>query len=323
MYKKTLLALAVCGFTGAALAQSSVTLYGLADVGIGKAKVDGDTKAHMLSGSTMNNYVSRLGVRGSEDLGGGLKAGFTLETGLSLADGGTMTGGNGGGFWGRQADLWIGGPWGSFKMGRSYSPADSALWTWDLTGLANYNIVENMFLDAGTDYRNNSQFSYRTPNWGGLSAELAYVFKTDHADRSGAPDQRSKWDLNLIYSQGPIGVALDVNKLSGQRANWALGGKYSTGAWAVAASYVDARTLERGDGSFGQRRGFTLGGQVKSGAFTATLDFGRDLKNSAGREYTNALLEGKYAFSKSTMAYAAVLRIDGTTNYGAGLQHRF
>ncbi|MCD6662617.1 MAG: porin [Comamonas sp.] len=320
---KTLLMLAACGFCGAALAQSSVTLYGIADAGIGKARVDGDTRTHLLSGSTMNNLVSRLGVRGTEDLGGGLKAGFTFETGLSLHDGATLTSGNGGGFWGRQADLWMGGGWGTLRLGRGYSPADSALWTWDLTGLANYNVVENMFLDAGTDYRNSSQISYKTPSFNGWSAQIAHVLKADHHDRSGTPDQRGKWDINVIYAQGPIGVALDVNKLSGQRANYALGGKYDVGPWAVAASFVNARTLEHGDGSFGQRRGFTLGAQVRSGAFTATLDLGRDLKNSAGRKYTNALLEGRYTLSKRTMAYAAVLRIDGGTSYGLGVQQRF
>lgn len=321
---KTLLALAICSFSGAALAQSSVTLYGLVDAGIGKAKVDGQTGVQLISGSTMNNYVSRMGVRGTEDLGGGTRVGFTLETGFSVGDGSIMTGGNGGGFWGRQADLWVAGGWGTLKMGRSYSPADSASWTWDLTGLANYNIVENMFIDAGTDYRNNSQISYKTPDFNGLSAELAHVLKANHVDRSGAPDNRGKWDLNVIYAKGPVGVALDINKLSGQRANYALGGKYDFGAWALAASFVNARTLEFSNGSFGQRRGFTLGAQVRSGAFTATLDLGRDLRNTtAGRKYTNALLEGKYALSKRTMAYAAVLRIDGSTNYGIGMQHRF
>lgn len=321
--QKHWIALALIGTSAAAFGQSSVTLYGIADAGIGKARIDGDTKANLISGSTMNNLVSRIGVRGVEDLGGGLKVGFAFETGLTLEDGSTYSGGNGGGFWGREANLWLGGPWGTFKMGRAYAPADLAAWAWDLTGLANYNVVENMFLDVGTDYRNNSQFSYRTPKWGGLSAELAYVLRHDHVDRSGAPDGRSKWDLNLIYASGPLSAAFDINKLSGQKANYALGAKYDFGGFAVAGSFVDARTLERGDGSFGKRRGFTLGAQARWDAFALTLDLGRDTRNSAGKKYTNGLLEAKYHLSKRTRLYAAYLRLDGLNNYGLGLQHSF
>lgn len=322
--KKHAFALAVLGFSGAVLAQSSVTLYGIADAGIGKAKIDGDTKVNMISGSTMNNAVSRLGVRGTEDLGGGLKVGFAFETGLTLEDGSTYSGGNGGGFWGREANLWIGGDWGTFRMGRAYSPADSALWAWDLTGLANYNIVENMFVDAGTDYRNNSQFSYKTPDMGGLSAEIAYVFKADHTDRSGAPDNRSKWDINLIYANGPISAALDVNKLKGKKANYSLGGRYSFGQFAVAASYTNARSLELAGGGFSERRGFTLGAQARFDLMTVTLDLGRDTKNLIGaKKYTNGLLEAKYNLSKRTLLYAAYLRMDGTNNYSVGLKHSF
>lgn len=322
--KKHVFALAVLGLSGAALAQSSVTLYGIADAGIGKAKIDGDTKVNMISGSTLNNAVSRLGVRGTEDLGGGLKVGFAFETGLTLEDGTTYSGGNGGGFWGREANLWIGGDWGTFRMGRAYSPADSALWAWDLTGLANYNIVENMFVDAGTDYRNNSQLSYKTPNLGGLSAEIAYVFKADHTDRSGTPDNRSKWDINLIYANGPISAALDVNKLKGKKANYSLGGRYSFGQFAVAASYTNARSLELAGGGFGERRGFTLGAQARFDLLTVTLDLGRDTKNLIGaKKYTNGLLEAKYNLSKRTLLYAAYLRMDGSNNYGVGLKHSF
>ena len=106
--KKSLIALAVLGFAGAAMAQSSVTLYGVADAGVGKIKSqtydpitgtlggnnDRSDKTEFISASTMNNGTSRLGVRGVEDLGGGLKAGFNFETGIDLDDGSQASSGN-------------------------------------------------------------------------------------------------------------------------------------------------------------------------------------------------------------------------------------
>ncbi|HRM55606.1 MAG TPA: porin, partial [Ottowia sp.] len=125
--KKSLIALAVLGLSGAAMAQSSVTLYGVADAGIGKIEAgsglaaplnDASDKTEFISGSMMNNGTSRLGVRGVEDLGGGLKAGFQFETGLDLDNGGSS-----GAFWSRQANIWLGGNWGTVKLGRQFTPS--------------------------------------------------------------------------------------------------------------------------------------------------------------------------------------------------------
>ena len=75
--KKSLIALAVLGASGFAMAQSSVTLYGVADGGIGKAP--GGKTGFVSSNSYTNNGASRVGLKGVEDLGGGLKAGFNFE----------------------------------------------------------------------------------------------------------------------------------------------------------------------------------------------------------------------------------------------------
>lgn len=83
--KKNLPALAVLTLLcGAAYAQSSVTLYGVADVGIGK--VSGQ-KTGMISGTDINHTTSYIGFRGIEDLGGGLKAGFKLEQYINMENG--------------------------------------------------------------------------------------------------------------------------------------------------------------------------------------------------------------------------------------------
>ena len=322
--KKSLIALAVLGASGVAMAQSSVTLYGVADAGVGKIKSqtydpitgtlggnnDRSDKTEFISGSTMNNGNSRIGVRGVEDLGGGLKAGFNFESGLDLDDGANL--GSGGGFWGRAANLWLGGNWGTFKMGRTLNPTFYGLATWELTGTANYSVIANTYNWAGGGPRNNSQLSYRTPVMGGFSAEIGYILKADNADRA-------KVDLNVMYTNGPIGVAVTANKVKGISTNWSVGGKYSFSNFALAASYTDANNLANA-----RRRGFGIGGTATFGAFALTVDLTRDTKNEwTGKKYTNGVVEAKYALSKRTFVYGAFLRLDDTNNYGIGVRHNF
>ena len=315
--KKSLIALAVLGASGVAMAQSSVTLYGVADAGVGKIEAgapagnDATDKTQFISGSLMNNGMSRIGVRGVEDLGGGLKAGFNFESGLDLDDGANL--GSGGGFWGRAANLWLGGNWGTFKMGRTLNPTFYGITAWELTGAANYSVVANTYNFAGGGAWNNSQLSYRTPVMGGgFSAEIGYILKADNANRA-------KVDLNVMYANGPIGVAVTANKVKGISTNWSVGGKYSFSNFALAASYTDANNLANA-----RRRGFGIGGTATFGAASLTLDLTRDTKNEwTGKKYTNGLVEAKYALSKRTFVYGAYLRLDGDNNYGIGVRHNF
>ena len=230
--KKSLIALAVLGLSGAAMAQSSVTLYGVADAGIGKIEAgsglanpanDASDKTEFISGSMMNNGTSRLGVRGVEDLGGGLKAGFQFETGLDLDDGGSS-----GAFWSRQANIWLGGNWGTVKLGRQFTPSYLTTSTFELTGIANYSVLTNTYNYAGIGTRFNSAFSYATPSFGGFTGALAYVTKTDLATLKAA------YDLGLMYANGPIGVGVSVNKFSTSKTNYQAGAKYSFGNFALA-----------------------------------------------------------------------------------------
>jgi predicted porin len=122
--KRIIAITALAGLAVTALAQpapagSSVTIYGLADLGVEhltNVGAGGSSLTRMpgLTGS----LPSRLGFRGSEDLGGGLKAVFTLEMGLALDTGTLNQGGRG---FGRQAFVGLAGPWGAVTLGRNYS----------------------------------------------------------------------------------------------------------------------------------------------------------------------------------------------------------
>jgi len=338
--KKSLIALAVLSVSGVAMAQSSVTLYGVADAGIGKIKLnstaakpatDAHNKTEFISGgSTMSNGPSRVGVRGVEDLGGGLQVGFTFETGLNLNGGATE--GSGGGFWGRQANVSLISNWGTIKLGRQFTAGYNATAQYDLVGTANYNLQGLAYKYAGTNAaRTNSAFTYITPNFSGITGQLSYITKTDELDFLGV--NKASWDAAVLYANGPIAGALDVNKTANSRTNFLVGGKYNFGNFIVAASYTQASNYQ----TKLRRRGFGIGGTALFGPFSVTLDVMRDTKNEWGpKKYTNALVEVKYNLSKRTFLYGVYLRGDGdydraagvvthgsTNNYSLGIRHNF
>ncbi len=301
--------------SGVAMAQSSVTLFGIADVGLGKVEYlapasDANAKkVQMRSGTLVNNATSHVGVRGVEDLGGGLKAGFNFETNLNLEDGNNMP--SGGGFWGRSARLYLEGPWGEVELGRTYAPSFLAMINWQLTRAANYSVVGWTYDWGGAGVRNSSLIGYKTPTFGNFHARLGYVMKADNGGLA-------RWDTALNYAGGPLVAALTVNKTQNAKVAYSLGGQYRFGNFALAASYNQAARAQL------VRRGVSLGAQAAFGAATVTFDVARDLKNEwVGKKYTNALLEGRYALSKRTFAYAAIVRLDGTNNYGLGVRHSF
>jgi predicted porin len=354
--KKSLITLAILVATsGAALAQSSITVYGIADIALGKAAAAGDSKVGAQSNSIVTNSNSRIGLTGKEDLGGGWSAGFRYEGSVNLATGAAGGGGPAGGpLFSRQATVSLhSNGLGTLKLGRAYAPGFDADAVWELTDEANYSVVANTYGFGSVPFpRNNAQLEYLTPSIAGFSAEVAYVPQADGGLLNGgygAANQTDRWDLDLAYQQGPVAVALDVNKADqtnsvdapgSDKTNYSLGGRYKFGQiFALAASYHHANMAQqwsngRADGAgavvFAKRYGYSLGGSATLGQFVLTLDLTRDTQNdlytdSLGnhKKYTNGLLEAKYNLSKRTFLYADYLRLDGTNNYSLGMLHSF
>ncbi|MDO5087048.1 MAG: porin, partial [Comamonadaceae bacterium] len=301
MNKKTLIALAALAAGSAALAQSSVTLYGVADLAVGKGE---GGKVNMLSGTIGNHSHSYIGLRGVEDMGGGLKAGFNFEQIINMESG--ATGGANTTTWQRAANVWLGGNWGRFQMGRATTPSYNAMLAWDLMGLPNYAPAYYSFGHVGGNGgdRNDSLFSYKTPVWGGFSAELGYIAKGDDTFHATAKD---KFDLGLTYVNGPLSAGVAYNKTKSHKANYGLGAKYNFGSFTLAASYQDSNNwgYPSTPGALGRVAGVTLGGMVNFGAMSVALDVVRQLKNEATlqnvvykqKKYTDGALELKYALS--------------------------
>ncbi|MDE5144470.1 porin, partial [Paenibacillus larvae] len=129
--KKSLIALAVLAASGAAMAQSSVTMFGIVDTGVtyvNHANAAGDSVYGLTSSGSA---TSRLGFRGTEDLGGGLKAGFWLE-GEIFGDNGNANGFN----FQRRSTISLMGNFGEVRMGRELTPSYSKVSGYDLFGQA-------------------------------------------------------------------------------------------------------------------------------------------------------------------------------------------
>ena len=332
--KKTLIALAAVAATGAAFAQSSVTLYGVADVAVGKANTAagaglsntiaatanptglglGNDKFQAIASNTLNNGTSRYGFRGVEDLGGGLKAGFNFEAGISLADGSANK--SGGEAFSRAANVSLMGGFGEIRAGRSLNASYYSVASWELTGAANYSVVANQFNYAGAGPRDTAQVMYRSPSFSGLTVDVATVLKGN--DAAATAGDQSKYDIAATYVAGPLAASLAYNKVSGATKNVAVGAKYNFGAFTVAGSFQDPA---------GVKKGFTVGVSAPVGPVTLTADIAR-ATNTADKN-TDFLLEAKYALSKRTFAYGVYMR-DGAvaggksvSAYSVGVRHNF
>jgi predicted porin len=361
--KKALLA-AVLGITaGAAMAQSSVTLYGAADVAVGKAPVIGDKKIGVQSNTIVTgNRGSLIGFKGKEDLGGGNWAGFLYEADINLGNGANEIYGRTtvppSGF-GRSAWLEIGGPWGAFTLGRNYTPNFTGQAVYLLSGWPRYSVVAAVYGYGGYAYpRNNAQIEYTTPTVAGFRAQVAYQMKGNNVVNGGdyptATDKADQWAGNITYVQGPMKAAATINKPSyvrdgrtnnaanstnASKPNWTIGGSYMFGKnFALSLSYnrtqgaqlwngtnVPGAGIKNGD----QRFGWELGAGFYAGPFTFIIDLTRDTKNQlylnnkAMGKKTNGLVDIRYALSKRTYFYADYLRLDGYNNYGLGIHHDF
>lgn len=288
--KKTLIALAALA-SSAAFAQSSVTLYGVADAGFGKVT---DQSGKLVSGDTLNNGTSRWGVRGTEDLGGGLKAGFNFEQGLNLTDGSISKAG--GGEFGRAAWVNLSGGFGDIRLGRSLTAAFYGVSAWELTGTANYSVVGNQFGYAAASARYSSQILYTSPSFSGFSFAIGHVLKGNNEDNSITA-------LNAIYKNGPLVASLAYSKAKSEEdGHKAIGARYSFGSFTLGGGIFDPE---------GDSKGFSLGGSVNAGPVILTLDVARDTEYKD----TDVLFEAKYPLSKRTFTYLSVLR-DGNKKAG-------
>lgn len=204
--QKKLIALAVAGLVSApAFAQSNVTIYGVIDVGIESAKFN-DADGNLTKMITSGNTTNRIGFKGSEDLGNGMKANFVLE-GQPSPDVGTHAAA----FWGRTATVGLSSSsWGSVNLGSQYTPWFSARATNDIFYTAgagsNYNF------EAG-DTRMSNSIRYDSVNMNGFTVSAMYgmgeagaAYNAQEGTTAATKKQGQSTGLWLNYANGPMAV---------------------------------------------------------------------------------------------------------------------
>ncbi len=197
--KKSWLAVAALGtLAGTAHAQSSVTLYGVVDAAVLFTNNQGGKQ-----NTTMQSPIpNRWGIKGTEDLGGGLSAIFQLENGFSVANG---TAGQGGLLFGRQAYVGLSDrQWGTLTAGRQYDIIADYLEPLTMNGLWGADFSHAGDIDNTDDaYRVNNSVKYASPSYGGLSFSGMYAF----GGVAGEFGQNSMFAVGANYSNGPFRAA--------------------------------------------------------------------------------------------------------------------
>jgi len=312
--KKIALVAAIAALAApAAFAQSSVTLWGRINTTVESQKVGAGDRSVVVA-----NNASRLGFKGQEDLGGGLKASFALEHGLN-SDNGAATGD----FWGREASVQLSGAFGAVRLGR-WTPG-SYFATADYISNHNHDTGSSEDkLYSGAGFTSKNKIGYFTPTVGGFSGEFA-VHAGEGVDKRGV-------DLSGNYDQGPLHLGAGFSK-QGSAKQFAVRGLYELGS-IVLGAYVqredtgtgknDSRTIARVSAMYvmGPSEFHVNVGGTKAGG--ASFNKGQN----GGKQYT---LGYNYNLSKRTKLYGYYTAVDSTeakkvndfSSLAAGIRHNF
>jgi predicted porin len=321
MIKRTI-ALAVLATlaSGAAFAQSSVTLYGRLNVTAEREKVGSEKAVYALEDNS-----SRLGLKGEEDLGGGLKAGFILEHGFDPTTGTATATAS---FWGRQSEAYLSSKFGMVRIGNFGSEAQLAVADW--VSMHNH--------DTGTSYdklnayvgANTNKVAYRTPGFvKGLTVEGSVA--------EGSATEKRSYDLAANYELGAIKLGAGYSK-KGDAKELGVRAIYEMGAYTFGA-YVQRDANDWTNPATktiiaGNRTSVRLAGMYTLGASEFHVNVGQAFKvgGLAGSKATQATLGYNYNLSKRTKVYGFYTRVnDGTakvygddfSSFAVGLRHNF
>jgi predicted porin len=316
--KKLPLAFAVlAAFAGTAAAQSNVTIYGLIDGGIEHQSGGTSGSVNKVTSGVQN--ASRIGFKGTEDLGGGLSALFTLENGFALDTGAALQGGL---LFGRQAFVGLKGDFGAVTLGRQYTPIFTSLcgvidpFACGLAGNAANLMSQGGTASTGGGPRTNNAIKYAAPVMSGVLAEVTYGL----GEVAGSNSASRTVGGQVGYTAGPIVVRLAHNSVNNATSTTkskvtTLGAKYDFGMAAVHFAYAINKDAVAGNTSVAQAdtRDAMLGVSVPFGASTFLASYIRKSDRTTANNDANQFALGyTYALSKRTNLYTSYARIDNT-----------
>lgn len=347
--KKTLIALAALAATGAAFAQSSVTLYGRLDVGyansvITETQTGKTNEARAIGGANNGLATSYWGIKGSEDLGGGLKANFNLEQDVGVAGGTVGSGFN------RISTVGLEGGFGSLNIGRYYTPFylnqkvgdvndASGFTTFSLTS---YSVVNGAALttpavltaitsplDGKAPETRGNGIHYATPNFSGFSARVMLApndSSTVTQDVQGSTNVTNN-GLSAQYANGPLFVGIawgeqvskaQLTAVETKGTGQGLAATYDFGVAKLFANWGKVKLQNNtGIDTYFEKTETNVGVAAPFGKTTVSLAWGRNTvaRTTNGAEDSNLsgndwILGATYDLSKRTALYAKT----GVTN---------
>lgn len=313
--KKTLIALAALGAFAAAgtAAAADVTLYGKVDLGLHYSydKVDGQDAVNTFNMQSGQNSGSRFGLKGTEDLGNGVKVGFILENGFN-ADDGTM--GQGNRLFGREANLFVTGDFGTLSMGR-VGALSSGMGSYNVvygyaafgTGWGDYAGAKSEFNLADRDRMNNT-VTYVTPTFAGFKAYAQYSFESKDQETLGNERQNQRYaGLGVKYDLGSFSTGLVVdtvlNKYASTNTEDSLGV-----TWGASYDFGVAKVY--GMAQYGKN-------ENKLGGYSTSLLNNDDGKGNSVKVLSDEGLEG-YALTLGVTAPVAGGTVFAQANYTDG-----
>ena len=328
--KMKLFAAAVAALAaGGAYAQSSVTLYGVVDAGLTYANkvpnAAGNGGASRVGLDSGGLSGSRWGLRGVEDLGGGLKGIFNLESGFNLDDGKSAQGGR---LFGRNAYVGLQGQWGQLTLGRQQNLLYDFSLVYDPMAIATrYSLAAQDAFFAG---RADNAVKY-IGTFGGLSVSALYSFNRDGNEQAGLNKLGREWSLGANYAGGPFAVgavydqsnnttaALVDNKE--QRAT--IGGTYAFGPAKLYAGYrwykANYATVA-GNGNLRSNLYWAgLGYQATPALSLTGTAYYQQFKNSNAGNPWLFVVGTDYALSKRTDAYFNLAYAKNSSGSGLGV----
>lgn len=334
-------AVALATMAVGAQAQSSVQITGLLDVYAGGKRMAGDA-SRVTAVNSGGMTTSWYGFKGTEDLGGGLKANFALTAFLQV-DSGTPGRFGGDPYFSRDANVGISGGFGTITMGRGLAPnflptvifnpfGDSFTFA-PLVLHANVPLFNGTGWTATTpsDTGWSNEIIYSTPSLGGLSANIHYQFG-EVAGKSGPHNV----GVNLLYFNGPFAATAfyERDQISNPvnpaqfatgdvKTDWMVGGSYDFTAVKIFATYGAAKS----DTLVPDAKTVSLGASMPVGAGKVMVGTART-EVSPGNTRRTSTLGYDYFLSKSTDVYAMLMRDSITgfssgTSWGVGMRKRF
>jgi predicted porin len=318
--KKSLIALAAMAAAGVASAQSSVTLFGIVDATVQRVSNSGGASVTRLTNSGYNS--SRLGFRGTEDLGGGMSASFWLEAGVNN-DNGTggatntnnqATGGSTGNglTFNRRSTVSLAGGWGELRLGRDYTPQFWNLTVFDPFGTNGAGTTQtlNSIITGPTAVRASNSIGYFLPgNLGGFYGQIQY-YMGENLSTAPNDDDGTGLGLRVGFASGPFNVALALSRTeyaAGDVKQNNLGGQWDFGMAKVMAH------ISRDEAGAAEGRGWLIGGLVPVGAGEIRLAYSQyrtDLGLGGADPRTRKLALGYvHNLSKRTAVYTTYARV--------------